>query len=122
MKSVFYVVALGKQLAEKIERAIQAYQGTIYSVPDTAAAIELELEAVRSEQDDHRTVITSTKADVVSILQAVAFKASDGTSPLRDWQVALKKVRRRVRVRGVCVVEGALACCSTAPLCVMTIY
>eukprot|EP01006_Ploeotia_vitrea_P050333 TRINITY_DN67445_c6_g4_i1.p1 TRINITY_DN67445_c6_g4~~TRINITY_DN67445_c6_g4_i1.p1 ORF type:complete len:915 (+),score=490.58 TRINITY_DN67445_c6_g4_i1:117-2861(+) len=88
-KSVFCVVTIGQELKRRIAKMAVFCNASIYQVPPARDQYDEEIRTLQGQVSDMREVLSRTVGTVVELLSRVAH--NDGASPLRDWQVALKK-------------------------------
>ena len=82
---MFYVVALGEAIKAKVLKMAPLMRAAIYDVPQTLPAIDAAIGAIKLEISELQQVLTSTSAEVVSILKSVAHNGQNynqqGRSP-----------------------------------------
>ena len=89
-KSVFVIMLIGTQLHKRITKMCSLFEAAVYHTPASPAEIDRLLRVLPRELDEKRDILGRTERAVESLLRRLAFRA-DGSSPLRDWQLALHK-------------------------------
>lgn len=88
-KSVFYVMVLGQQLLARITRMCDLFKATIYDLPLTKDEFIATLGRIREDVLDKEDVNRKTEESIVALLTRLGNE--NGTSPLRNFQVALQE-------------------------------
>ena len=93
-KSVFYAVILGQQITARVMRMCEAFKVNLYQVPEGGAEIKAQVERIKTDLKDKRDVEARTETSVSALLARLGSSDETGTTPLRDWQVALATERQ----------------------------
>ena len=93
-KSVFYAVILGQQITARVMRMCEAFKVNLYQVPEGGAEIKAQVERIKADLKDKRDVEARTENSVSALLARLGSSDETGTTPLRDWQVALAVERQ----------------------------
>jgi len=88
-KSVFYVMVLGQQLLQRITRMCELFKASIYALPATKEETLQQLAHLREEVLDKEEINRKTEESIVALLSRLG--NDNGTSPLRNYQVALQE-------------------------------
>ena len=91
-KVVFYVAYIGQQIGRRVEKMCDFFRASRYEVPHTPEACDLELHDISVKIQEKRQVLDMTQAQIVSLLQRVAFDApAKAISPLRNYLEAMRR-------------------------------
>jgi V-type H+-transporting ATPase subunit a len=88
-KSVFYVMVLGQQLLNRITRMCDLFKATIYDLPNTKDEFHTSLVHIREDIRDKEELSRKTEDSIVALLTRLGNE--NGTSPLKNFQVALQE-------------------------------
>jgi len=88
-KSVFYVMVLGQQLLARITRMCDLFKASIYALPPTKEQTLQELAHLREDVLDKEELNRKTEESIVALLSCLG--NDNGSSPLRNYQVALQE-------------------------------
>ena len=93
-KSVFYAVILGQQITARVIRMCEAFKVNLYQVPESGAEIKAQVDKIKTDLRDKRDVEARTEVSVSALLARLGSSDETGTTPLRDWQVAIATERQ----------------------------
>lgn len=88
-KSVFYVMVLGKQLLQRVARMCDLFKASVYDLPNTKEEFTMALARIREDVLDKEDINRKTEESIIALLTRLG--NDNGTSPLRNYQVALQE-------------------------------
>lgn len=90
-KSIFDIMVIGKQLATRVRKLCASYDAAIYKTPGTAEEFDQWIQHKQHENSEKQVVLDKSLFQLTRALEKLAWDDEEARSPLRDWQLALRK-------------------------------